>query len=63
MIAEKRELFFSFVFKDYGYNLTTLPIIIGQSGSQSHTTSDSLAKIGIQHRPASKVGPKLPLAF
>ncbi len=23
--------------KDYGYNVTTLPIILGQSGSQYHT--------------------------
>ena len=39
--------------KDYGYNVTTLPRIIGQSGSQYHTTSDALAKIGIEHGPAS----------
>jgi len=45
--------------KDYGYNVTTLPIIIGQSGSQYHTTSDALAKIGIEHGPASKVMSKL----
>ncbi len=41
--------------KDYGYNVTTLPIITGQSGSQYHTTSYALAKIGIEHGPASKV--------
>jgi len=29
--------------KEYGYNVTTLPIITGQSGSQYHTTSDALA--------------------
>ncbi len=40
--------------KDYGYNVTTLPVIIGQSGSHDHTTSYAL-KIGIQHGPASKV--------
>jgi len=45
--------------KDYGYNVTTLPIIIGQSGSQYHTTSDALAKIGVEHGPASKVMSKL----
>ena len=47
--------------KAYGYNVTTLPIIriIGQSGSQFHTTSDALAKIGIEHGPASKVMSKL----
>ena len=45
--------------KDYGYNVTTLPIIIGQSGSQFHTTSDALAKIGIELGPASKVMSKL----
>ncbi len=45
--------------KDYGYNVTTLPIIIGQSGSQYHTTSFALAKIGIEHGPASKVMSKL----
>ncbi len=45
--------------KDYAYNVTTLPIIIGQSGSQYHTTSDALAKIGIEHGPASKVMSKL----
>ena len=41
--------------KDYGYNVTTLPVIIGQFGSQYHTTSDALAKIGVEHGPASKV--------
>ena len=41
--------------KDYAYNVTTLPIIIGQSGSQYHTTSDALAKIGVEHGPANKV--------
>ena len=40
--------------KDYGYNVTTLPIIIGQPGSQYHTTSDALAKIGVEHGPANK---------
>jgi len=45
--------------KDYGYNVTTLPIITGQSGSQYHTTSYALAKIGIEHGPASKVMSKL----
>ena len=41
--------------KDHGYNVSTMPIIIGQSGSQYHTTSDALAKIGIEHGHASKV--------
>jgi hypothetical protein len=45
--------------QDYGYNVTTLPIIIGQSGSHYHTTSYALAKIGIEHGPASKVMSKL----
>ncbi len=47
--------------KDYGYNVTTLPIIIlfGQSGSQHHSKSDALAKIGVEHGPASKVMSKL----
>ena len=45
--------------KGYVYNVTTLPTIIGQSGSQYHTTSDALAKIGIEHGPASKVMSKL----
>ena len=45
--------------KDYGYNVTTLRIIIGQSGSQYHTTSDALAKIGVEHGPANKVMSKL----
>ncbi len=27
--------------KDYDYNVITLPIIIGQSGSQYHTSSDA----------------------
>ena len=45
--------------QDYGYNVTTLPIIIRQSGLQFHTTSDALAKIGIEHGPASKVMSKL----
>ncbi len=45
--------------KDYGYNVTTLLIIIGQSGSQYHTTSDALAKIGVEHGPANKGMSKL----
>ena len=45
--------------KDYGYNVTTLPIIIGQSGSQYHTTFDALANIGVEHGPANKVLSKL----
>ena len=45
--------------KDYGYNVTTLTIIIGQSGSQYHTTSFALAQIGIEHGPANKVMSKL----
>ena len=45
--------------KDYSYNITTLPVIIGQSGSQCHTTSDTPAKIGVEHGPASKVMSKL----
>ncbi len=45
--------------KDYGYNVTTLPMIIGQSVSQYDTTSDALARIGIEHGPASKVMSKL----
>ena len=44
--------------KEYGYNVTTLPIIIGQSRSQ-YTTSDALAKIGVEHGLASKVMSKL----
>ncbi len=33
--------------KDYGYYFTTLPVIIGQSGSWYHTTSFALAQTGI----------------
>ncbi len=36
-----------------------LPIIIGQPGSQYHTTYDPLAKIGVEHGPANKVTSKL----
>ncbi len=45
--------------EDYGHNVITLPIIIGQSGSKYHTTFHALAKIGIEHGPASKVMSKL----
>ncbi len=45
--------------KDYGYDVITLPRIIGPSGSQYHTTSDALAKIGIEHGHASKGTSKL----
>ena len=45
--------------KDYGYNVTTLPVIIGQSGSHDHTTSYALAKIALEHGPAGKVLCKL----
>ena len=45
--------------EDYGHNVTTLPIIIGQSGSQYHTTFHAVAKIGIEHGHASKVISKL----
>ena len=43
----------------HGYNVTTLPIIIGQSGSHYHTTYDALARMGLHHGPASKVMSKL----
>jgi len=33
----------------YGYTVTIPPLIIGESGSQYHTTFDALAKIGIEH--------------
>ena len=45
--------------KDFGYNVTMLPTIIGQSGSPYHTTSDALAKIGLEHGTASKAVSKL----
>jgi len=45
--------------EDYGYNVTTLPIIIGQSVSQYHTTSYTLSKIGIEHGRAGKLMFKL----
>jgi len=45
--------------QDYVYNVTSLPIIIGQSGSQYHNTSDALAKVRTEHGPASKVMSKL----
>ena len=41
--------------EDYGYNVTRLPIIIAQSGLQYYANSDALAKIGVEHGPASKV--------
>ena len=47
--------------KDYGYNVTTLPIIIGQSGSQYYTTSNTLAKIGIERGPAKSMDPQTKL--
>lgn len=34
---------------DHGYNVTTLPRIIGQSGSQYLSTPDAVTKIGIEH--------------
>ena len=45
--------------KDYGYIVTPLPMIIGQSGSQYHTTSFALAQIGVEHGPTNKVVSKL----
>ncbi len=36
-------------FKDYKHNVTTPPILVGQSGSQYHTTSYAPAKIVIEH--------------
>jgi len=45
--------------KDYGYNVNTLHTLGGQSETHYHTTSDALAKIGIEHGPASKVMSKL----
>ena len=35
--------------KDHGYDVTTLPTDVGQSGSQSQTTTDALANICIEH--------------
>ena len=45
--------------KGDGYNVTTLPNFVGQSGSQYNTTSEASAKIGIEHGPANKVMFKL----
>lgn len=39
--------------KDYGCNVTTLSINVGDSGSHYHTTCYAPAKIGIEYRPAS----------
>ena len=36
-----------------------MPMIMGQSGSQHHTTSFALVQIGIQLGPANKVMSKL----
>ena len=41
--------------RDYGDNVTTPPVIIGQSGSQYHTTSERSSKHDIEHGAASKV--------
>ena len=46
-------------FKDCGYNFTTLPLIIGQFGSQCHTTCSALAKVGVEHGSVSKVMSRL----
>ena len=43
--------------KDYSYNVTTLPIIIGQSSSQYHTTSDTLPKVGMSMDLQAKLCP------
>ena len=48
-----------FLVQHHGYTVTTLLVIIRQFESQHHTTSDTLAKIGIEHGPASKVMSKL----
>ena len=43
----------------WGYDFTTLPVTIGQSGSWYHATSFAFAQIGIEHGPANKVMSKL----
>lgn len=45
--------------KDDGYSVTTVPVMIGQSGSWCYTTSFALAQIGIEHGPANKIVSKL----
>ena len=40
---------------DVGYNVATLPIILGFSGSNYHATTDALAQLGIEHKQAEKV--------
>ncbi len=44
---------------DVGYNVATLPIILGVSGSNYHTTTHALAQLGIEHGQAEKVMLKL----
>ena len=45
--------------QEYGYNVTTLPIILGVSGSHYHTTTDALKQIGIEHTQADSLMLKL----
>ena len=39
--------------KEYGYDVTLLPIILGVSGSIYKTTKHALGQLGIEHGPAN----------
>ena len=45
--------------KEYGYDVTVLPIILGVSGSIYKTTKHALGQLGIEHGPANKLMRKL----
>ena len=45
--------------QSYGYSVTTLPIILGVSGSHYHTTTDALKQIVIEHTQANSLLLKL----
>ena len=45
--------------QDYGYNVITVPIILGVSGAQCHTTTDALKQLGIERSQASTLMLKL----
>lgn len=47
--ARERSQALQAALQDYGYDVTTLPIIMGVSGSHYHPTTHALKQIGIEH--------------
>ena len=43
----------------YGYDVTSLSYICGSTGSQYHSSNDTIRMLGIEHSVAKKLGDKI----